>query len=144
MSRGQSHYSVRSHFTVADWPAAQPLLDECVERMRLTSGCIYFGWTRNGNRLFCRQAYINAAGVLAHLASVDALVAELVSGPAAIDSVSVHGPRTGAEEVKAAMASYHGLAPDRTTVQHRDPRRLHQGGVHGRYNLGMLDYNKFD
>eukprot|EP00966_Prymnesium_polylepis_P328779 7384540-Prymnesium_polylepis.1 len=34
MSRGQSHFSLQPTFTVADWGAAQPLLDEAVERMR--------------------------------------------------------------------------------------------------------------
>lgn len=140
MSRGQSFFSLHPTFTVHDWGAARPLLDESVERMRQASGCIYFGWTRSGDTLSCRQAYLNAAGVLAHLESVDPLVDRLLdSGAATLTGVSVQGPPTRLDEVEAALADYHGLAPHFYALDAGFQKFECSG-----FNLGMLDYSKYD
>ena len=141
MSRGQSHFSIHPRFTVSDWSAARPLLDETVARMKLVSGCIYFGWTRCGDDLVCRQAYTNAEGVRAHLDGVGALIEQLASGPATLDSVSVHGPSTRLGECKAVMGEKYGVSVSpRYFALDSGFQRFEITG----YNLGMLDYSKFD
>ena len=140
MSRGQSHFSLHPTFKVVDWDAVRPVLDESIESMRLTSGCVFYGWTRRGDTLFGRHAFLNADGVRRHLASTDALVASLVSsGAVTLTSVSVHGPPTRLGEVKAALHDYHGLTPQYFAIDSGFQKFECSG-----FNLGMLDYNKFD
>jgi len=140
MSRSQSHYSVEACFTISSWGVAEPLMAACVERMRVTSGCLYFGWTSCGNKLYCRQAYINPAGVQNHVASIGPLLEELCNSAAKIDRVSLHGPKTGGEEAKSAVAAgYSGTSAQYFAVDSGFQKFEASG-----YNLGMLDYNLFD
>ena len=141
MSRGHAHFSIAPYFKVSDWATAQPLLDECVAKMRLTSGCVYFGWTKSGDSLFCNQAFINADGVKAQLAAIDGLVDKLLDGPATLESVSVHGPKNRVREVEAALASYHGLAPEYFETVSGFQRYEMTVGL-PQNPLGMLDYSK--
>jgi quinol monooxygenase YgiN len=138
MMRGQAHFSMQLMFTVTEWEAARPLLDECVARTKATDGSIFYGWTRSGDRLFCRNAFTNAATLLAHLASVDEIMTSLLDGPATLESVSVHGPRTRLDECRAATTEYHG----RPTAFFAIDSGFQKYEITG-YNLGMLDYSKF-
>ena len=68
--RVQGFCTLQPSFTVADWEAAAPLVQRCVELMRRCSdvdhapagggaperGCIFHGFTRRGDQLVCRQA----------------------------------------------------------------------------------------
>ena len=142
MSRGHAHFSIAPYFKVSDWATAQPLLDECVEKMRRTAGCVFFGWTKSGDdTLFCNCAFTNADGLRAHLASVDSIVVALLDGPATLESVSVHGPKTRLLEVKDATDSYHGLAPDYFAIESGFQRYEVTVGL-PQNPLGMLDYGK--
>jgi len=144
MSRGQSHYSVDVSYKVVDWETARPLLDESVARMRKTPSCIFFGWTKSdGDRLHCRQAYTNADGVLAHIASVDPVIEKLISGPARIVSLRIHGPKTGNEAVVTAMSDYHGQKAEYFAIDSGFQKFEVTQGL-PQNPLGMLDYSLFD
>ena len=140
MLRAQAFSSLQPSFTVADWDAAAPLLERCVALVRAEKGCAFHGWTRSGDTLSCRQAYLNAAGVLAHLESVEPLVDRLLdSGAATLTGVSVQGPPTRLDEVEAALADYHGRAPHFYALDAGFQKFECSG-----FNLGMLDYSKYD
>ena len=149
MSRGQSHFSLAPRFKVSDWAAAQPLLDECVARCFNTgaaqhNGCIYFGWTREhgkeaGDTLVCRSAFTNPEGVATHIATVGDLYAKLLQGPAALETVRVHGPRTRLGEITALTDALYGECRPAYYAIDSGFQKYEITG----YNLGMLDYNKF-
>ena len=55
--------------------------------------CLYYGFAQEGNKIFCREGYKSAAGVLAHLGEVKAELDKAVSivGDGGLD-LSVMGP----------------------------------------------------
>ncbi|CAE7816251.1 unnamed protein product [Symbiodinium sp. CCMP2456] len=69
-----------------------------------TSECIYYGFCVHENKVFCREGYKSAAGVLAHLGDVkEALDAAVgIVGPSGLD-LSVMGPAAELEKLKEAM-----------------------------------------
>ena len=141
MARGHAHFSIAPYFKVSDWVKARPLLDECVAVMRRTTGCVFFGWTKDGDDLFCNTAFTNADGVTAHLAAVTPLLDALLDGAATLESVSVHGPRGRLSEVAAATANYHGAVPDYFETESGFQRYEITVGL-PQNPLGMIDYSK--
>ncbi len=53
--------------------------------------CLYYGFSFDGNEVCCREGYEDAAGLLAHLDNVGALL-EQVHKIASITRLEVHGP----------------------------------------------------
>ncbi len=54
---------------------------------------MYYGWTLTGNKLKCREAYVDGNAVNAHLANVgDCITALLADGVATLDTIEIHGP----------------------------------------------------
>merc|ERR1712224_737914 len=79
---------------------------EFVERTKTETGCIYYGWSRVEDKLFCREAYVDAAGVLAHLENVGQCVAKLLESAAALDKIELHGPSEELAKCKGAMDGF--------------------------------------
>ena len=57
----------------------------------------------NGDELFCREAYENAEGLLAHLDNVGALLAEAMK-IADLSRIEVHGPAAELEKLQKPLA----------------------------------------
>ena len=64
---------------------------------------LFYGFTVNGDEIFCREGYTDADGVLAHLDNVGALLAEMLT-VADLTRVEVHGPAAELEKSKAPLA----------------------------------------
>jgi len=95
--------SIIPYFTVADWEAAEPGLAECVAKTKTEEGCLFYGFTRSGDKLHCREAYVDGAATAAHLANVGGtLGAMLESGAAKLDSIEIHGPAEELAKTKEA------------------------------------------
>lgn len=101
----QSMVSIHPTFTVKDWAAAKPIMAEFVEKTATEGSCLYYGWTKNENTLVCREAYTDGSGVLAHLENVGSLLDKILAGPAALESIAIHGPAAELEKVKEATAA---------------------------------------
>jgi quinol monooxygenase YgiN len=72
-----------------------------------TSGepaCLYYDFTRDGHQVFCREAYVGAEGVLAHLENVGDLIAEVL-GFSELARIEVHGPAADIEKLREPLAS---------------------------------------
>jgi len=75
-----------------------------------TSGepaCLYYDFTRNGQQVFCREAYVGAEGVLAHLENVGDLIEEVLQY-SELARIEVHGPAADIEKLREPLA---GLNP---------------------------------
>ena len=71
----------------------------------LASGeCLYYGFAVEGNKVFCREGYKSAEGVLAHLGEVEEElgVACGIVGESGLD-LSVMGPAAELEKLKGPM-----------------------------------------
>ena len=64
---------------------------------------LFYGFTLNGDEIFCREAYVDAEGLLAHLDSVGAMLAEALK-IADLTRVEVHGPATELEKLRGPLA----------------------------------------
>merc|ERR1712159_243913 len=77
---------------------------------RTEAGCMYYGWTIQGDKLFCREAYVDAAAVQAHLDNIVPSVGEMLdSGCASLDEINFMGPKAGWPTFKKSADSLGGV-----------------------------------
>src|ERR1700730_4332761 len=74
-----------------------------VEKTAAEKKNLFYGFTVNGDEIFCREGYTDAEGVLAHLDNVGALLAELLI-MVDLTRFEVHGPAAELEKLKAPLA----------------------------------------
>jgi len=67
------------------------LCERFIEKSKTEPGCLYYGFSFNGDVGFCREGYQDAEAALAHLQNVGPLLAEF-SKLVEIQRVEVHGP----------------------------------------------------
>lgn len=67
------------------------LCERFVERTESEAGCLYYGFSFNGMTVHCREAYRDAAGVLAHLDNVGPLLEEALKISKLL-RLEIHGP----------------------------------------------------
>jgi len=82
-------------FTIVDQAKAEPFMQRMVEatREKEREGCMYYGWNIMGDKLFCREAYIDGASVVKHIQNAGPIVGEMLdSGAAKLDGIELHGP----------------------------------------------------
>lgn len=63
---------------------------------------LYYDFTSNGDEFFCREGYIGAEGVLAHLDNVGPLLTEALQ-IADLTKLEIHGPAVELEKLKAPL-----------------------------------------
>jgi hypothetical protein len=63
---------------------------------------LFYGFSINGDEVFCREGYESASGVLAHLDDVGALLAEMLE-LADLSRIEVHRPAEELEKFKAPL-----------------------------------------
>jgi len=86
---------------LAEFKAALPAF---IEKTRSEEANLFYEFTINGDEIFCREAYVGAAGALTHLGSIGALLAELFK-IATLTRLEVHGPAAELDQLRAPMAS---------------------------------------
>jgi len=94
-------------FTVIDQSKAEPILAEFVKRTRNEAGCLYYGWSLDGNQLVCEETYVDAAAVAVHLENIGPLIAQLTAeGVGKMDSIELHGPAGEVEKCKKTFDNF--------------------------------------
>ncbi len=78
-----------------------------VTASKTESDCLFYGWSFDGNRALCREGYTGAAGILAHLGNVDALLKQALA-IASLDIFEIHGP---ADQIDQLREPLKGLNP---------------------------------
>jgi hypothetical protein len=66
---------------------------------------LFYGFTINGDEVFCREGYAGAEGALAHLENVGALLGEVLKISDLI-RLEVHGPAEELEKMKVPLAQF--------------------------------------
>ena len=79
------------------------LMPEFVKKTSEEEGCLYYDFSRNGNVAFCREAYIGAEGVLAHVENVGDLIAQFLEMSELI-RFEIHGPAEELEQLREPLA----------------------------------------
>merc|ERR1712159_287707 len=109
-TKPDTQVTIVPYFTVPEgkmdeFKAGFPAFYEHTKAGTAASGkCLYYGFAIDGNKVFCREGYTNADGVLAHLGEVkeelDAAVA--LVGEGGLD-LAVMGPAAELEKLKEAL-----------------------------------------
>jgi quinol monooxygenase YgiN len=74
-----------------------------VERTANEEKNLFYEFTVNGDEVSCREGYVDAEGLLAHLENVGALLAEAMK-IADLIRLEVHGPAAELEKLKGPLA----------------------------------------
>jgi quinol monooxygenase YgiN len=74
-----------------------------VEKTAKEEKNLFYEFTVNGDEVFCREGYVNAEGLLAHLENVGALLAEALK-IADLIRLEVHGPAAELDKLRAPLA----------------------------------------
>lgn len=104
MSTLGTSVSLHPYFTVhtGQMAAVKRLLPVFVEKTGTEPGCLQYGFTIRGDEVFCREAYPDAAGVLAHLANVGPELDQMLK-LATLSRLEVHGPAAELAKLKAPL-----------------------------------------
>jgi quinol monooxygenase YgiN len=78
-------------------------LPRFIEKTAQEKANLFYGFSINGDEIFCREGYTNAQGVLDHLENVGTLLAEVLK-MADLTRVEMHGPAAELEKLKAPLA----------------------------------------
>ena len=79
------------------------LMADFVGRTATENDRLFYDFTLNGDEIFCREAYTGAAGALAHLDNVSALLGEMAK-LADLERLEIHGPAAELEKLKPLLA----------------------------------------
>ena len=93
MSESSNVVSLHPYFKVhaGKLDAVLGLLPAFVEKTRQEKDCLYYDFTLDGDTVYCREAYVGAKGVIAHLDNVGTLLAEMLKNSDLV-RIELHGP----------------------------------------------------
>lgn len=74
-----------------------------IEKTATEEKNLFYGFSINGDEIFCREGYVDAEGVLAHLDNVGAMLAEAFK-IADLTRLELHGPAQELEKLKRPLA----------------------------------------
>lgn len=77
-----------------------------IEKTATEEKNFFYGFTINGDEIFCREGYTDAEGVLTHLDNVGALLAEALK-IADLIRVELHGPAKELGKLRGPLAHLH-------------------------------------
>jgi len=97
--------SSHPRFTVNDWAKAEPIMQKFISQTTKEKGCAHFGWTRNGDSLQWTGHYVDGDALKRHFELTRPLLDQLRTGPAALEDMQVHGPKTELEQVTEHLDS---------------------------------------
>jgi len=94
--------------------AFRSLCERFVAQTQPEPKCLYYGFSFDGDQVHCREGYEDAAGLLAHLENVGALLAEALT-IADIARLEVHGPAGELAKLRQPLAD---LKPQFFTLEY--------------------------
>ncbi len=105
MSRLSNFVTLHPYFKVPPdkLELLKAILPEFVAKTRGETGNLFYEFTINGDEVFCREGYINAEALLAHLENVGAMLAQALK-MAELIRIEVHGPAAELEKLKEPLA----------------------------------------
>src|ERR1043166_6095000 len=107
MSHASTAVSIHPYFKVHSGKLAEfkSRLPQFVEKSATEEKNLYYDFTINGDVVFCREAYLDAEGALAHLTNVGAMLADLMKISDLI-RLEIHGPAAELGKLKGPLASF--------------------------------------
>lgn len=103
------------YFKVAsvNQPAFRALCETFVEKTRNEPKCLHYAFSFSEDQAHCREGYVDADGLLAHLDNVGNLLQEALK-IAELTRLEVHGPESELAKLRGPLA---GLKPQFFTIE---------------------------
>ena len=83
--------------------AFKTLCEQFVDKTRTEPGCLYYGWSFDGDQVHCREGYRDAVAAIAHIENVATLLAELVKVSDVV-RFELHGPEAELAKLRGPFA----------------------------------------
>jgi quinol monooxygenase YgiN len=86
----------------------EPFRSLCERFMETTakeSGCLYYGFSFDGDQAHCREGYRDAEAVLAHVENVGSLLTEALK-IADLTRLEIHGPAQELAKLRGPLAAF--------------------------------------
>ena len=94
--------------------AFEKLCERFVAQTQNEPKCLYYGFSFCGDQAFCREGYVDAEGVLAHLENVGPLLQEALK-IAELTRLEIHGPEAELAKLRGPLAA---LTPQFFTLRY--------------------------
>jgi len=103
------------YFTLHEGKAGEfrAAADKCVEMASTEPGCLFYGFSYDGNQAHCREGYTDAQAALTHVGNIGPVLQEALKF-SDLTRLEVHGP---AEELAALRGPLAGLNPQFFTLE---------------------------
>ncbi len=95
-------------------PEFRALCEQFVAKTQTEAGCLYYGFSFDGDMVHCREGYVGAEALLAHLSSVGPLLQQALR-IAKLARLEVHGPATELAKLRGPLAD---LKPQFFTLEY--------------------------
>ena len=92
------------HVPAENLPAFKALCERFVAQTEQEAGCLYYGFSFDGESAHCREGYVNAEALLAHIDNVGGLLQEAAK-ISEITRLEVHGPEAELSRLREPMAA---------------------------------------
>lgn len=105
MSQLSHAVSINPYFKVQEGKLDdfKELMKDFVARTATEDTCLYYDFSVCGDQVFCREAYIGAAGVLAHLENVGAQIEKALTF-SELYRLEIHGPAGEIDQLREPLA----------------------------------------
>ena len=110
MSLFENAVSINPYFKISDknMVAAKEMLKTFCGLVRKEEGCLFYNFCFKGNVMTCREAYKDAAAVIAHLENCGEALGKFVQ-VAELFRIEILGPAKELDQLRAPLA---GMNPD--------------------------------
>ncbi|HTB20543.1 MAG TPA: hypothetical protein VK708_20610 [Bryobacteraceae bacterium] len=108
MATQDRNVSIHPYFKVADGKldTFKQLCEQFVSATAKEPKCLYYGFSFNGNEVYCREGYDGAEAALAHLANVGPLL-DAALKISELTRLEVHGMEEELAKLRGPMADFH-------------------------------------
>ena len=86
-------------------PEFKKYCEQFVEKTNTESGCLFYGFSFDGDQAHCREGYRDAEAALAHLQNVGALLEEVLK-IADLTRLEIHGLEAELEKLRGPLADF--------------------------------------
>lgn len=104
MATNDTMCTIVPYFTVNDGKIDEfkALGGQMVAKTQEEADVLFYGFSFNGNRAFCREGYVSGEAVLAHLQNVDELLKQALQ-VAKLDQLEIHGPEAELSKLREPL-----------------------------------------
>src|SRR5437868_4542398 len=105
MNQVSRFVSLHPYFKVPsdNMPHLKAILPEFAAKTRDETGNLFYEFTINGDEVFCREGYVDAEALLAHLDNVSAMLTQALTMSELV-RIEVHGPAAELAKLKEPLA----------------------------------------